>query len=380
VITSERQLSSRRNALRAFDQHAREAAAALADVRAGQYAYAAAGQDVTLWMPKVAGLIEQASGTVDTLRSSAASSEARQALLEAASAITELNNVDRRLREYIRAGDRLMAADVVFTEGSEVATTAARQVESARLADHRAFDAHEADRHRGEAYALGGAAGLTAVVLALLGFARLSRTSDVKSTRADHSQAASPGDDAAIGAGPTASPPPASVDMPRGSVPALRAAAELCTEFGRLSDLADLKKLLGRAAYIMDASGVIVWLGSTSGADLRPVLAHGYAEQTLARIPAVPRSENNAAAAAYRSGSLQIVLSRPGTSPGAVAAPLLSPDGCIGALTAEIRDRGETSDSVQALAEIFAAQLAGVLAASATTSPAADAKSRAATG
>jgi GAF domain-containing protein len=45
-----------------------------------------------------------------------------------------------------------------------------------------------------------------------------------------------------------------------------------------------------------------------------------------------------------------------------VVAPLLSPDGCIGALTAEIRGGGETSDSAQALAAIFAAQLVGVLA------------------
>ena len=47
---------------------------------------------------------------------------------------------------------------------------------------------------------------------------------------------------------------------------------------------------------------------------------------------------------------------------GAVVAPLLSADGCIGALTAEIRSGGETSDSAQALAAIFAAQLVSVLA------------------
>jgi GAF domain-containing protein len=43
-------------------------------------------------------------------------------------------------------------------------------------------------------------------------------------------------------------------------------------------------------------------------------------------------------------------------------APILTADGCIGALSAEIRSGGETSQSVQALASIFAAQLAGVLA------------------
>ena len=76
----------------------------------------------------------------------------------------------------------------------------------------------------------------------------------------------------------------------------------------------------------------------------------------------MPRSANNAAAAAYRSGTLQIVLARPGGSTGAVVAPIISVDGCIGALSAEIRGGAEMSEGVQALASIFAAQLANVVA------------------
>jgi hypothetical protein len=134
------------------------------------------------------------------------------------------------------------------------------------------------------------------------------------------------------------------------------------TDLGRVRDLDELTDVLGRAAEVMDASGLIVWVGSPDGADLRPVLAHGYSADTLARLPAVPRSADNAAAAAYRLGTTQIVHSRPGGSRGAVIAPILSPDGCIGALSAEIRSGGETSQSVQALASIFAAQLAGIVA------------------
>jgi hypothetical protein len=104
-----------------------------------------------------------------------------------------------------------------------------------------------------------------------------------------------------------------------------------------------------------------VWMGTPTGADLRPVLAHGYSSQMIARIPPVPRTGDNAAAAAYRSGTLQIVLSRPGGASGAIVAPILSAEGCVGALSAEIRSGGETSESVQALASIFAAHLAGVL-------------------
>ena len=130
----------------------------------------------------------------------------------------------------------------------------------------------------------------------------------------------------------------------------LKAATEVATEFGRVRDLDELTRVLGRAAEVMDASGLMVWMGSASGSDLRPVLAHGYSAEMIARIPPVPRSADNAAAAAYRSGTLQIVLSRPGGSSGAVVAPILAADGCIGALSAEIRSGGETSESVQALA------------------------------
>ena len=66
---------------------------------------------------------------------------------------------------------------------------------------------------------------------------------------------------------------------------------------------------------------------------------------------------------AYRTGQLQLVLSRAGSpETGAVVAPILSTDGCVGALSAEIRGGGEGSESVQALASIFAAQLSTMLA------------------
>jgi len=81
----------------------------------------------------------------------------------------------------------------------------------------------------------------------------------------------------------------------------------------------------------------------------------------LSRLPPLPRSADNAAARAFRTGQFQIVLARPGTSEGAVVAPLLTPAGCVGVISAEIRGGGETSDVVQALAAIFAAQLANVV-------------------
>jgi hypothetical protein len=143
--------------------------------------------------------------------------------------------------------------------------------------------------------------------------------------------------------------------------PVLRAASQLCTDFGRVSDAEELRQLIGRAAELMDASGLIVWVSAADGAQLAPAVSHGYLPEMIARLPPLARSADNAAACAFRTSQLQIVLARPGESNGAIVAPVLSSGGCVGVLSAEIRGGGETSESVQALAAIFAAHLAGVL-------------------
>ena len=377
VVTTEQKVADRRSALRTFDRQAREAAVALADARAGQQAYVAAGQSSGYWIPKVATIVQEAGTTVDTLRGTAVSAAASQALIDAASAVTEFGNVDKRVREYLKADESLMASDVVFSEGTVAASRAAVQVEAARLAERQAFDADEATLRRLEAYAIGGAAGLSGLILAILGFARGSKATSAAPVRAETEAPATrdelplrepAGSLGRITTQPPPPRPPAPVPAspaPAPSVLALKAAADLCTEFGRIHDLAELKALLGRAARLMDANGLVVWLGSAAGVDLQPVLAHGYSDQVLSLMRPVPRSADNAAAAAYRSGAMQTVTSRPGSTLGAIVAPLLSADGCIGALTAEVKDGSEKSEQVQALASIFAAQLAGILGASA---------------
>jgi hypothetical protein len=215
------------------------------------------------------------------------------------------------------------------------------------------FDAFELGDRKAELYALAGASLITLLTLVLL-----AGVSPV--------EAAEPADLADTSFAHAGAPPGKDVkevqELPRRTAPALKTAAELCTEFGRVRNADDLTRLLGRTADALESSGLVVWLGTGPGGELRPAIAHGYPPQTLARMPSIPRSADNAAAAAYRTASLQIVLARPGTSSGAIVAPLMSPDGCIGALTAEIKGGAETSDIVQSLATIFAAQLAGVLA------------------
>jgi hypothetical protein len=352
LIRSERQIRRLDASVRAFDQHAREAVDALADARAAQHAYVAAGQGAPFWMSKVSATTEAATAALKSLRQSAGPGT-HAALDEAAASTAGFATIDQRVRDYLTSDQPLMAADVIFTEGGDAAATASRQIETARQAEHQKVDVDVAVIRKQEAMIAGGAAALVGIIVLLLIPVPRAKVADT-GTGAHTSLSLST---------PLAAVPPVAPAPVRTQNAMFKAAADLATEFGRVRDLDELRQVLGRTAEVMDASGLIVWIGSTSGGDLRPALAHGYSADTIARIPPVARSADNAAACAYRTGALQIVLSRPGGRSGAIVAPILSPDGCIGALSAELRGGGETFDGIQALASICAAHLAGVLAA-----------------
>ncbi len=362
TVTIQQQIDQRRAALRTFESSARDAADALGDVQAGQQAYLAVGQDAGEWVTKVTTYLQTAGTSIDTLRSSALSATAGPVLLDASTALTQLTTIDRTVREHIASEDTQAAAGTVFSEATDAISSAVSNVEAAVEAEQQAADAFETTERQTQIYALGGVAGLVAIVLALLGFAPSAASVDGRTEAVVPESGAL--QNAVSDRTPIASPVMETAPV-RPDEEALNTLAALCTEFGRVRDAGQLKGLLEQAAGVMNARGLIVWLGSTAGADLRPVLAHGYTDATLARIPTVARAADNAAATAYRTGDVQFVKSRPGAAQGAVVAPLLVADGCIGALTAEIRDRGEESATTRALARILAAQLAGVLAAAA---------------
>jgi len=369
LFQTEQQIARLKSTLRAFDARARQATTALADLRVAQQAYVAEGQGVDFWMPKVASLHESLTGTLAALRQSPVSAEASTALDEAVATVAEFGAIDRRTRDYITGDEKLMAADVIFGDGREAAANATRQIETARLAEHQAADLVEAALRQKQALAAGAAAGFAVLVVLLLmprPRVEVEETTKTALSIAPARPAASVPTTAVPARAPKAAAAPRA-QAPQTSVAsrhaiALKAAASLATDFGRVRDADEMTQLLGRAATLMDASGVVIWLGTTTGAELAPMLAHGYGAQALSRMPRVPRSADNAAAAAYRTGQMQIVLARPGGNPGALVAPILAADGCIGALSAEIQGGGEASESVQALSTIVAAHLATVLA------------------
>ena len=135
----------------------------------------------------------------------------------------------------------------------------------------------------------------------------------------------------------------------------LVSAARLCTRIGCARDEWDLRSALEDAVEILDALGAILWSWDADRDALFPAIAHGYPDELLARLPEVRRCADNAIAATLRCGQKQIVRSTSDAT-GALVMPLLTPEGCAGALALEFGDGGEQNELNHALAAIITAQ------------------------
>jgi hypothetical protein len=358
IVQSEQQIGDERARSQAFDRASREVGESLARARSAQQAYVAEGQDAAFWIPEVAKSLDAARAGIDQLRESARDAEIDAMLEGANGGLAELRDIDRRAREYLTGGQALMAADVVFAEGAESAAVVTRQVQAASLADSQAVEAFESRRRRVQLASLGGAGLVAIVIVAFLATGRTSRVVDDSPARlAD-----------AVGSGfsRTGVTENDTSDVRRTSSQPLAdrisMAAAICTDFGRVTKSDDLPPLMARIAEALQATGLIVWIGDATGGELRPAIAHGYSPAALTRLPAIPATADNAAAAAYRTGTPQIVRPRTQEDSGALVAPLLAASGCIGALTVEVARGVPIADELRALAAVFAAQLATVVA------------------
>jgi hypothetical protein len=99
------------------------------------------------------------------------------------------------------------------------------------------------------------------------------------------------------------------------------------------------------------------------------VLAHGYAPFALARMGSIDPAADNATATAFRTGKVLVVPSEP-LACGAIVAPLITADGCSGAMALELREGVEATDRLRAVATILGAQLATLFTPTAPAAPA----------
>jgi CHASE3 domain sensor protein len=339
-----------RQAADAMREHARALSSTLFELRAAQVAYVARGQVEAFWMDRVSKLLPTLDQQLADFKAVPAAPAAQSDVDAAAAAIENFHKLDARAEAYVKSGDPLLASDLIFSDGLEAIKTATTQIEAALEGELAAREVDLAALRNQEIMILGGGSGAMVLILLLLGFTGQAKAGAPEALRQPEAPNQSEAAQETVEPGAPV----------KSSMPNLALAADLCTDLARVHVSRQLPALLERAATVLDASGIIVWIAEAGCQELRPAMSFGYSDQAMARMGSIPRDAANAVAAAYRSAEMRTVKGD-GVGSGALVAPLLTADGCIGVLSAEMKGGSEKDESSQALASILAAQLATLL-------------------
>ena len=349
-----------------FDTSLNNILVSVSDLRAAQQAYVADGQEGTFWITRV-GLIQKTIlDDLARLTSLASSSKATESLSAATMVMSDFSKMDKHVAEYRRNGHRLMASDLIFTEGQEMTNIAAKHLRTALTQEQELRASLDKQRLRDQAATIFGAAavGLLTTLL-LLPFSRPAVASPT-ALNADQPL------DIVKTLGGSTVPPLVTKSAPSTSLAEI---AELCSDFSRVTDADTLPTLLRRASGLINGARIVVWLADPTGVQLRPVLAHGYRAEMLDQLGAIKTDADNATATAFREGTSEIVSA--GTdddSSGALIVPIFTGLNCMGVITAEFKNGEESEEKCEAVTKIIAAQLAGLVPSPARAQAAHDVK------
>jgi CHASE3 domain sensor protein len=369
VWTSESHVRRSVADVRAFDQSALDAERRVLELRSAQQAYVAAGQGAPVWITKTAEASTIVKARLEYLRAHATAPRAQAALDNASSAIQDFDQIDRRARDYVRNGQPLLASDVIFADGLESTSAIAASIDDARAAEAALRDAERTDVRRAEVLAIAAASVVALVTILVLAFSKAESDQSAAAPLADSNASARTPmmpmnaadwlrtSEAAPPANASSSSPTVAKEILPSTSIDLAAVAEVCSHLAQVMDTHALPPLLGRAAAILDSPGIVLWIADPDGRELSPIVTHGYSRRMVLRLGTILREAENATAAALRTSLLQTV-DTDAVSNGAIAAPLVTPVGCVGIMSAEVRDHGEKDPAKLAAASIIAAQLA----------------------
>tara|TARA_B100000029_G_scaffold443908_1_gene463293 strand:- start:3370 stop:4602 length:1233 start_codon:yes stop_codon:yes gene_type:complete len=366
LIFFEQLIKQEQEAERLFSALGGELTTSISELRANQQAYVAVGQDPSHWMELVTKQLDKVGINLATLARLATAAPTIGSLENAQVAINHLAQVDRRAREHSDVGQDLIASDLLFADGPELALIAINHIGLALETERDATDAVQTNHRKSQGIALATAMG-TSVLVALLLLPSSNRPparsvgvadrtvdetgrvflQDLEESSGNRDQENT--DDTSLQNETTATTTLSSnLD--------LQLAADLCTELGQLSSPSQLKVILARTAQVFNASGIIVWSLDVNSHSLRPAVGHGYSEATLVKLGTVSCDDDNATAVTFRDKQMHIVPAE-STALGAITVPIISMSGCIGVLSLELKDGWELNETVQATAVILSAQL-----------------------
>lgn len=318
------------------------------DVAAAQRAYVAQGQSPQPWFDRNAMLLQQFGQLQSAIRSLLTARDALAAIDAVNEQVKTVVLIDGKSREYIEQGESLLAADLIFSEGNDSIAAAVKALRMAEASEREASGALQSDLERQQWGTLAGIA-----VIWCAGLVLLTPSTRIPQTDQSFAQLGLADRTAVASESPAQTPA-----IPPAPQPDLRLVAEVCGALARTADSNSLRDALARAASVLDARGIVVWIGA--GEELFPALAYGYEERIVARLGPIPRHAANATAAAWRSAQMRTVPAD-AVSHGAIAVPLSGVNGCVGVFAAELRDGREQDAATQAVASVIAAQLAAIV-------------------
>ncbi len=338
-----------RHAATVINNDLRLAEQGLAELRGAQAGYLAVGQKPDEWMTRATGASVQLETSIADLAATTSSPDAHQHYQAASALVTELTTNDRKARALVASGQELVASDVLFQEGADPTKKLAYELTAARDFEMVAFEKSAATLGwislgaNGAAFAIG-------VLMLVIGTRAARSGSPEPSIESEEPKP----DVSATSFRSAPSPEPANDPFAAPSAD-LSAAADLCVDLGRILDARDLPGLMARAATVIEAKGLVLWVIEAGGTQLRPSIAHGYSDRVLQRMGTLPTSGDNVTSLAFRTLQPQVLRSS-FDGHGALAVPLITSSGCVGVLAAEVQG-AKPGDARFAVARMIAAQL-----------------------
>jgi hypothetical protein len=332
------------------------------ELRAAQQAYVAVGQGEDFWFARVGALGKDLDEVLAIFKGHLSAPEAVAGVDEASGLMQDFRQVDARARDFTHGRQLAQASDVIFGDGFDVTQKLTTAIARATTAERVARDAAVAQVRRRQAMTLAGGAGAVAILLLLLVPVGRRAAADpaVSLSRAPAPLPASREtladlDDFGVESWRPATP---AVKEPAVDLKAvdLKAVAAICNDLARVGDTRAIPALLERAAIVLEATGIVLWIADPDGRELTPIMVHGYSPQMASRLGTIAREAANVTASAYRTGLLQTVKGDT-ISNGAIAAPLVSAGGVLGVMAAEMKNGGEQRDPLLAAVTIVASQL-----------------------
>jgi hypothetical protein len=340
------------NDLRAAEQ-------SLADLGAADASYIAAGQNAeaaNAWMNTATSLAVELESAVANLNATSSSEEAKAHYAAASPLVQAITASDRKARGLVANGQTLVAADVVLIEGAATVKQLKAEHAAAREAEMAGFE-KKATQLGWIGLGATSAAMLIGLLL-LIAVARRSRRTEVQTGLSLNSEVAEPAPPPAPALPANPAPEHPSTFAPAN--PDLSGAADLCVDLGGVHDGSQLPALMARAAAVLDAKGLVLWVSEAGGGMLRPTFAHGYSDKVLQRMGTLAADGDNVTSLAFRTRQPQVVRGSI-DGQGALAVPLISASGCVGVLAAEVQG-AKPGDARFAIARIVAAQLSTLVA------------------